>query len=261
MKALALMYHDVVEPGRYESSGFPAPDAQIYKLEREEFGRHLEAIGKVLGGRPVEAIERARTWAAERPLFLTFDDGGASACTIAGMLEERGWPGHFFVTTDRIGQPGFLSDAQIAALRRRGHVIGTHSCSHPRLSRLEWPELLREWKSSIQRLAEITGDAVRTGSVPGGYYSRAVAAAAAAAGLEVLFTSQPTARVRRVDGCLVLGRYGIQRGMSAQRAADFAAGRLGPRWRQALYWQVKAAAKAAGGPAYDRFRQIVLSRR
>ena len=32
MRALAIMYHDVVENAAYESSGFPGESANIYKI-------------------------------------------------------------------------------------------------------------------------------------------------------------------------------------------------------------------------------------
>src|SRR5437879_513325 len=111
------MYHDVVEDGNYASSGFPGEGADLYKLGRREFARHLEAIRAAIGSREV---------------CLTFDDGGVSAYErVAGMIEQFDWRGYFFVTTDWIGRPGFLNAAQICELDRRGHVMGSHSCSHP----------------------------------------------------------------------------------------------------------------------------------
>ena len=63
---------------------------------------------------------------------FTFDDGGVSYYTVvADRLEAQGWRGHCFVSTDFIGQRGFLTAAQIRELDARGHVIGSHSASHP----------------------------------------------------------------------------------------------------------------------------------
>ena len=59
MKALSLMYHDVVEHGTEESSGFAGPAAAEYKLEREEFAKHLDAIELALPGTTVPD-DRAR---------------------------------------------------------------------------------------------------------------------------------------------------------------------------------------------------------
>jgi peptidoglycan/xylan/chitin deacetylase (PgdA/CDA1 family) len=207
-------------------------------------------------------VDEAASRNGRAPLLLTFDDGGESASTlIAGALERHGWRGHFFVTTDYIGKPGFLSEEQIKDLHARGHVIGSHSCSHPpRMSHCGWDRLMREWSESVWVLSEILEGPVKTASVPGGYYSREVAEAAGQAGIRFLFTSEPTVRPHRVGECLVLGRYFVQRGMPPSVAAGFAAARAGVRWKQALLWNVKKAAKAAGGEFYLRARSVLLAR-
>src|ERR1043165_6895947 len=108
MNTVALLYHDVVEPGEFYSSGFTGPEADIYKLDRQAFGRHLERIA-----------------GSDGRFILTFDDGGISFYdSIAPALEQRGLVGYFFIATDWIGKPGFLSAAQIRELREQGHVIG-----------------------------------------------------------------------------------------------------------------------------------------
>src|SRR2546423_9925897 len=167
MKALAIMYHDVVEPGADDASGFPGAWPALYKLERGEFERHLNAIREAIGDKPVSLADQP---SPNCPLLLTFDDGGVSAYDpIAPMLEARGWRGHFFITTDRIGQPGFVTREQIRELRGRGHVVGSHSCSHPtRMSALTRADLLREWRESIAALSDILGEAPLVASVPGG---------------------------------------------------------------------------------------------
>ena len=119
---------------------------------------------------------------------------------------------------------------------------------------------MEEWKRSTERLAEIVGHPVRVASVPGGYYSRKVAEAAAQVGIEMLFTSEPTARSQVVDGCRVLGRYVVRRGMGPEWPAGFAAGKVGPRLRQALSWKAKRVAKALGGGLYLRVREAMLKK-
>jgi len=259
VKALAIMYHDVVE-GDLESSGFPGAGANVYKLERADFSRHLDAIREATAAGQPQILESRRDWGSRLPVLLTFDDGGVSAHgIIAAMLEERGWRGHFFITTDWIGRPGFLNEGQIRELRRRGHVIGSHSSSHPaRMSRVSWDQMRREWQDSTQALAKILQEPVKVASVPGGYYSRRVSEAAALAGIEALFTSEPTNLARESGGCLVLGRYVVQRGMGPEWSGGFAAGRLAPRWKKAAFWTAKKSAKALGGEAYLRVREMLL---
>jgi peptidoglycan/xylan/chitin deacetylase (PgdA/CDA1 family) len=259
MPVIALMYHDIVEGDDYDASGFAGADAALYKLGRAEFEAHLAAI-EAAGARPSTVAELGDGRAAARRLLITFDDGGVSAHThAAGALERRGWRGHFFVTTGRVGTPGFLNREQVVELDRRGHVVGSHSATHPlRMARCTYEEMLREWKTSVAFLSDALGRAVSVASVPGGYYSRRVAEAAAESGVTHLFTSEPTAGLDRVGDCLVIGRYTVQRWTTPRAAAGIASGRLAPRLRQAVLWNAKKATKAVGGGFYLRVRKALI---
>jgi peptidoglycan/xylan/chitin deacetylase (PgdA/CDA1 family) len=263
---IALIYHDVVPAGHFDASGFPGTGAARYKFINSEFHSHLEALQGVAQAGSFSAgnapPESAGQGPASLPCLLTFDDGGnSSILTIAGMLEERGWTGHFFVTTDLIDAPAFVSRQQVCQLRRRGHVVGSHSCSHPRrMSACTWEQLVDEWRRSCDVLADIIGEQVTVASVPGGFYSHRVAQAAAHAGIRTLFTSEPTARQWVVEGCAVRGRYSIDRGVSAEQMAAIAAGKVVPRLRQAAVWQAKKVAKTMAGSLYTALRERLLSK-
>jgi peptidoglycan/xylan/chitin deacetylase (PgdA/CDA1 family) len=259
MRAISLMFHDVFDP-RTPPTANPERRTSLYTLEYARFRDHLQAIRRERG---VETIDSFRSWGAEVPVFLTFDDGEASAYTLsAGALERNDWRGHFFVTTDWIGQPGFLNPVQIRELRKRGHVIGSHSRSHPsRMSHLGDEELARQWSQSCAVLSEILGERVVVASVPGGYYSKKVGRAATAAGIEVLFTSEPTTSVSTLNQCLILGRYCIQRQTRARVSGAIADGRFGPRWQQTLLWNIKKGIKAVSWQSYSSIRRFLLSRR
>jgi peptidoglycan/xylan/chitin deacetylase (PgdA/CDA1 family) len=254
-RAIALMFHDVVTDGAFGSSGFPGEAAAIYKLDRTRFALHLSQLGVTPGLIVDPDLPRV-------PVFLTFDDGGVSALTnIAPMLEERGWRGHFFITTDRVGTPGFLTRDQVRELASRGHVVGSHSCSHPRrISTCDPVQLRHEWVDSVRALEDWTGVPVTTASVPGGFYSDAVGQTAADAGIRVLFTSEPTTRVSRRGDCLLVGRYGIWRDMPAHVSGAIARGALVPRLKQSSWWTVKKLAKAIPGDPYAKLRALLLSR-
>lgn len=260
MKAISLLYHDVLPASGPAASGFLGAGALIYKLSEAEFRRHIEAL----------ASAGLAPWAdvlsppgPGTPFLLTFDDGGISSRdVIAGILEERGWRGHFFITTGQLGAAGFLTVAALRDLHRRGHVIGSHSCTHPsRFSSLDHAAMAREWHESRQRLEDLLGTPVLTASVPGGYYSRRVAASAIEAGYKVLFNSEPVAAVREWRGCRIFGRYSVQQGTSASAAAALATGNRFACGRQYLLWNVKKAAKAAGGSLWLRLRERLLERR
>jgi peptidoglycan/xylan/chitin deacetylase (PgdA/CDA1 family) len=255
MKAISLGYHDVTD-----GCDLP-PHKKLYSLEKPHFQDHLTAIQRNAPAKSVATIEASRSWKGEIPIFLTFDDGAASAFTfVADELEMRGWRGHFFVITDWIGRPGYLDRHQICELSSRGHVIGSHTCSHPeRMSSLTWNELIREWSQSCNVLADILGREVRVASVANGYYSHAVGQTAMASGIQVLFTSTPTAGIRRFGGNLILGRFSMQRRTPPEVAGALARHKIGPRLRQAATWYPKEAIKTLAGEQYFRIRRLVIS--
>jgi peptidoglycan/xylan/chitin deacetylase (PgdA/CDA1 family) len=248
MKTIALCYHDIISGGSYNESGFEGRLADIYKFEAVEFQRHLELM---------------HSTTSAGPLHLTFDDGGISAITTtAPILERFGRRGYFFITTDYIGNRSFLTAKHIQELHSRGHVIGSHSCTHPvRMAMCTDDQLRDEWTRSIEVLSNIIGSPVRTASVPGGYYSDRVAEWAARAGIQTLFNSEPMARVRRVSGCDVIGRYSIQPGIAPDTVASIAAGAFAPRAQQYVYWKAKKMIKRLGGSYWLEFRRVWINRR
>ena len=262
-RVITLLYHDVLQGDNPDASGFSGANPAEYKLSVDEFASHLQAINSALLGPVIRPDDIDRQSFDTPPVLLSFDDGGVSAYEhIAPMLEANGWRGCFFITTDRIDTPAFVSRDQIKELYQRGHAIGSHSCSHPKkISECSKEELLDEWQRSLAVLAEILGEKVTVASVPGGFYSRQIAETAAESGIKILFTSEPVQRIVYVDGCAVIGRFSVKRGMSAVVPVEFVQGNLSRRLRQYAYWNVKKLAKAASGPIYPWLRSMYLARK
>jgi peptidoglycan/xylan/chitin deacetylase (PgdA/CDA1 family) len=257
MKAMCLAYHDVVDGSPLSQTDI-RPAIALYTLTRDSFQEHLRSIAERHA--PVDVIRSFRLWRKQVPTFLTFDDGAVNAYCAADALEKQGWRGHFFVTTNWIGRADFLNRRQICELHERGHVVGSHSCSHPaRMSCLTGKQLVNEWSDSCATLSDILGTPVKTASVPNGYYSRKVGRAAAEAGIEVLFTSEATAVSHVVDGCLIFGRYLIRRNTCAEEAGALSVGYLWPRWKQMLVWEAKKVLKGIAGESYLAARRKFLA--
>ena len=269
MPIVSLLFHDVyrVEP---RESGFDSAAADRYKLTLAEFETQLSGVARVrteppiLAGRLLTApVSDASDTAHGFPYVITVDDGGLSYYTVvADRLERLGWRGHCFVTTDCIGQRGFLTGRQIRELAARGHVIGSHSASHPtRFSACSIPQMRREWTRSREVLQELLGHSVTVASVPGGYFSAVVARMAGDAGLRVLFTSEPTTRTRTHHGCIVVGRYTVR----ARCREDFASRIVQPppHTRRAAWagWNAKKVVKPLLGSTYTRVADWLLATR
>lgn len=258
MNIASLMYHDVIAPGRPDDSGFPGAAAAHYKLDEQDFAAHLARLSN--HGQHFLPIT-STPW-PQGAGCLTFDDGGASALRIASLLAEHGMAGHFLITASRIGTPGFVSAADLRVMDASGHIIGSHSHTHPaEISRLNARALDAEWRDSTDALRQVLGHEVQVASVPGGFYSAAVARSAAASGIRFLFTSEPTVRTHEVDGCLILGRFTLWRGMTPSHALSLASGSDSLRQRQWLSWNLKKPLKRGLRPVYQVVRRHVLERR
>jgi hypothetical protein len=259
---ITIGFHDVVDS---PSSARPiAPGhSTVYTIDRRRFRTCLEEIRKATADTAVHWVRNEAELSAlsRQPVLLTFDDGSVGMYDWAApALEALGWRGHFFITTAWIGRPGFLDREQIVDLHRRGHVIGSHSLSHPeRMSHLSWEELMGEWSASCATLAEIIGGPVPVASVPGGYCSRRVHRTAAACGVRLLFTSAPPISTSMEDGCLALGRFAVRSSTAPHLCGAIASGAMGPLCRETTLWLVKEAAKRLGGRFYLQARRLLLS--
>lgn len=191
-----LMYHDVVLESD-KSSGFCHDGAFQYKVLKGDFAEHLER-------------------AADDDVCWTFDDGGVSALTEAApMLEAKGLKGIFFIATKYIGTDGFLSEEDIRELDRRGHVIGSHSHTHPEnLTRLSKEELQDEWQTSVDVLERVLGKKVTVASVPNGYDNKDVFETAYNAGIRTIYTSTPSNKEEQKYGLTIRGRYAVDNRMT-----------------------------------------------
>jgi peptidoglycan/xylan/chitin deacetylase (PgdA/CDA1 family) len=262
MQSLVLEYHDVYDGLDPDASGFPGSGPASYKLSTTDFRLHLDAM-RSRGLSASLAPGWLEAGGEGRPLFLTFDDGGAGAGgAAADVLESCGWRGHFFLTAGRIGTRGFLDATTIRELRGRGHVIGTHSFSHPTMmGALKRDEILSEWIQSRAVIEDLLGEPVGSGSVPGGYYTRSVGEAASEAGLGILFTSMPKTTVLSVGPCRIFGRYTIRRWTSPLSAARIASGALGPRLSQWAIYTTLNTLRSLAGTRYTKLRQWYWSTR
>jgi hypothetical protein len=252
LRLIALLFHDIYDREPSES-GFRGPGANRYKLHIADFDEQLARVARARSDGPVLVAAALRHEASDPvPFAITFDDGGLSHYTMAaGRIEARGWRGHFFVTTGMIGRRGFLNSRQIRELRARGHIIGTHSMSHPiRFARSGWQAMVREWCESRKVLSDLLGEDITAGSLPSGDFTLEVAQAAAESGLRVLFTSEPETRAHIVDGCLVVGRFVVRRGASPDFASRLTRLKRPDLAREWVIWNLKKTAKSLLGSSY-----------
>lgn len=248
------MFHDICGEGA--ESGFQGAGPALYKITPTKFQDHLETISAESLVPPELVTDTSKT---ECPLFITFDDGGASAMFAADRLEEYGWRGHFLITSGRIGTTGFVSAENIRELFLRGHVVGSHSENHPlRMAGLTRGEIFEEWRVSLDRLSGILGNRIVVASVPGGFFSRIVAECAAENQIEYLFNSEPRISVNKVGICEVFGRFAVRSTTTSKQMSSLVKLDLGERLIQGALWNLKKPMKVLGGGVFLTIRSKLI---
>ena len=137
--------------------------------------------------------------AAPNRIWLTFDDGDASTLAAVGPLCAHGFCATQFLVAgriggindwDRTGAP-LMTEAEIRAWLAAGHVIGSHSMTHARLTSLSPAAAREEVYASRRRLEDLFGVAVQTFAYPWGEWNERLADEVAAAGYSAAFTINP----------------------------------------------------------------------
>jgi peptidoglycan/xylan/chitin deacetylase (PgdA/CDA1 family) len=194
-------------------------------------------------------------------LAVTFDDGYRSVHELGlPILSRLGLPGSVYVPTDFAGTerpmswPGIdqwvggrfepelvaMSWEELAGLAHEGWEIGSHTCSHPRLTGLDGAALDAELRTSREVCEERLGRPCVSLAYPYGDHDARVVAAAGAAGY-------------RVAGTLP-GRFGSPEPLTWPRVGVY----FGDDWRR---FRIKVSPKvrsfraSRAGEAADRFRK------
>lgn len=191
---IVLMYHDLFSDSPDES-GFISRGANHYKIQSSLFEQQVKYV---------------KEHSLEYKVLFTFDDGGKSMYDLAApILEKFGIQGVFCIPTNYIDKSNFLTRQQISDLSRRGHIIASHSDTHPyNMQLLESEQHHSEWSNSIKVLSEIIGSSVRVASIPNGFYSQVDIDDLSSHGVSCVFTSTPSEKKR--DKCtIVIGRYAV----------------------------------------------------
>jgi len=80
----------------------------------------------------------------DKPIVITFDDGGADNFTYAlPLLQRYGMTATFFIVSEWVGTKGFMTWNEVVALKQAGMEIGAHTMHHLFLTHLPvWRQFL-----------------------------------------------------------------------------------------------------------------------
>jgi peptidoglycan/xylan/chitin deacetylase (PgdA/CDA1 family) len=126
-----------------------------------------------------------------RSVVLTFDDAWADNHTNAlPCLVEHGLPAVLYAPSRLLGQPDYMTCAQLVEMADAGVIIGAHTRTHPDLRRCTEQELDTEVAGSKGDLEDLLGRPVTTFAYPTGLFDERVEAAVERAGFSDAVTTR-----------------------------------------------------------------------
>lgn len=189
-----LVYH-IVRPSYPSDSRAVRAIAHTPEVFDAEMNYLTTAKYHVVSFADLENYYRLGTPLPDRPIVISFDDGWSDQFEYAfPILEKYRYTATFFVFTNPIGTRGFLTWDELRTMLRAGMTVGSHTRSHPFLTRISDPALLwKEIYGSKQKLEKNLNITVNDFAYPFGRYDPAIVALVKKAG----YTS---ARGDRVKG-------------------------------------------------------------
>ena len=184
-----LMYHDLGDPPSVEDRPYyVTPEtfrAQLDLLSAEGFATiDLTSLTNYLVG--------DGTTLPDRPVILTFDDGYTSFHGVAvDALAQVGFTATVFAITGWVGHPGYCTWDQLREIEKAGHRVGSHSHTHPILTRVDDAVASDELTRSREVLAMELGHSVDILAYRGGHHDDRVVALTRAAGYRCAVTTRP----------------------------------------------------------------------
>lgn len=176
-----LMFHEVFPDGTHPLPPYSITRSGLRAVLSDFISRGYTAgtLEDVIAGQEDGMVATRRSG---KRVVLTFDDGtrdfvdnalpvlqelnfSATLFIVAGMIGgERAWnalPGQ-----RPLAQVPLLDASELRALHAQGFTIGSHSMSHPQMSRLSDEEALRELARSRTVLSDMIGQPVRWFAYP-----------------------------------------------------------------------------------------------
>jgi peptidoglycan/xylan/chitin deacetylase (PgdA/CDA1 family) len=227
--------------------------SHVYGVTVETLRKHLEVIAAHGPGSGVGAGNG-----------ITFDDGHISNYNHAlPLLQEKSLRATFFIVASFIdSRSDTMNAAQLRELSSLGHEVGSHSWSHPVLTKCGSKELMNELVRSREAIEDVIGNPVRAISMPHGNWNGRVIAACKEAGYSHVYTSDFRRGESMMAGITVRGRLTVRRTMTADRLGEFLEARGLRLWSLAAPYVAKDAIKGVLGQGlYHRIWKQTLGRK
>jgi len=192
-----LLYHEVTDfPERTKQIRKMSPADSLLTKQFEEQMAFLSdrANTKVVTTDDlfVEAQDSAQK------IVLTFDDGFIGNYLFAlSILEKYGYKATFFVTVNNISGERYMSWDQLGVLYKKGHLIQSHTMTHPMLGECNEGQIFYELETSRKVIEDKIGGEVKYLSLPFGSSNERVITIAKRLGYQGIFTSLSNTEKRK----------------------------------------------------------------
>jgi peptidoglycan/xylan/chitin deacetylase (PgdA/CDA1 family) len=197
-----LLYHHV-RPG---STGalFVSPEILDQQLEYlQYYGFHTISFTDL-----ADYLEKGKSLPLH-PLIISFDDGWENQFEYGfPLLQKYHDTATFYVVTDYLDHPNFMTTEQLKTMVAAGMAIGCHTRSHPYLTSLGG-ERLRDEIAGAKAILETEGFKIDTFAYPYGAYNQKVVAMVQAAGFRSARTADGGTRVT-AEKLLILPGFTFQ---------------------------------------------------
>lgn len=121
---------------------------------------------------------------------LTFDDGYKDFYLNAyPSILKYNFKATLFVIVDKIGQPEYCDLNMLREMQKFGIEIGSHTMSHPTLTKLEKKELIYEISHSKEVLEDLLNKEIKSFCYPYGKYNSEIVEIVESSGYEVAVTT------------------------------------------------------------------------
>ncbi len=170
-----LVYH-IVRPAYSSDSAAVRALAQTPEIFDAQMQYLADAGYHITTFNALEAYFRNDTPLPTNPVIISFDDGWSDQFTYAfPILQKYHYPATFFVFTNPIGHRGFLSWNNLRIMHDAGMTIGSHTRSHPFLTKISSPAILwNEIDGSKKIIEQNLGITVHEFAYPFGQYDPSV---------------------------------------------------------------------------------------
>lgn len=234
-----LMYHEIYCPE--ERDHLRRLTNPLYNIELSVFQKQMAYLdANKMKTLTIDELFLSESCSqGEKSVCLTFDDGWKGSYLHAyPILQEYGFKATFFVATDLIGKPFYMTWEDIKEMAASGMSIQSHTVTHQPLAPMRVERTFFELSESKRFIEERLGQKVRHLSLPHGIKDERILNLARGIGYKSICTSDVGFQPSENDGPW-LRRINVGSGISLNQFQLIANGKNRAIWRMMVIKRLK----------------------